>query len=335
VSHAFPAEQCACGGAAACFEGHDALSFTENAPIVHGTLGIRVAKKDKERRFSHGSKREIDRLFYEHYDPHFLLNRAATAYFLSEEQGRSADVLRQNYQSLAPLVTDQYFNVLRTELHFLEMQQFEALFALILAQFSPLPHWVYLTEYTTREFKTAVERLLADDYAALTHGNVTDGRDFVTITVYAFQRPEGEEWDRNLDNHVWLLKRMGERYLKAGDEYNSYKHGVRVISGPTGWSLGDSENPIIDVKSEHSVSYLESQEDEESRTYRWVTKTLNPEESFIYLQYMHAMLDTIVNLRKAGLGDEAQHVHTHTIIDLDRNALLAFLLGEHTITMSL
>lgn len=129
---------------------------------------------------------------------------------------------------------------------------------------------------------------------------------------------------------------MAERYRDA-PEYNAYKHGVRIITGPAAWFLGeDNGQPLIEHESEDSITYLDIRDvGEGGLTLREVTKQFDPEESFYYLRMMHLMLDTMVQFRRASVGDTTIEVHGHTILDLDKKAVVALGFRNTTLTMTI
>ena len=132
----------------------------------------------------------INRRFYDGFDHKFLYRKAQTLMFLVREQERFIEMVKQAEQAhenstemplLSQDIEDKYFERLRaevyfTEMHqfevtgrlasgglpraevyFTEMHQFEGFFALLLAVFQKLPHWLYLTLYETREIKQAIK----------------------------------------------------------------------------------------------------------------------------------------------------------------------------------
>jgi len=283
---------------------------------------------------------ELNAHFYDRYEPNFLFNKALTLHTITREREKFVHALASfdSYEELKPYITDQYFEALRAELHFMETHQLEAFFALVLAAFQDKPHWLFLTEYTNAKIKTSVDHLLAGDIAALTSGMVTNERDFVTWAVYEGHRPDASEWDTNLDNHWWILQRMAKRYRDAADgaEYNAYKHGLRVMMGPSFWSLGDPDAPLISNESPDSVTYLDMKRtDEGYLELRQVTKQFDPEESFFYLDFIHHMLNTMTKLRRARYLGGVQNVVGHTILDLDKNDVAALSLKNASLSAAL
>jgi hypothetical protein len=121
------------------------------------------------------------------------------------------------------------------------MHQFEGFFALLIAIFKDLPHWIYLTAYHTSEIADAIHQFIEEDIKALTNGMAKNDREFVSMAVYATYEPqEGpskEQWDENLDNIAWLIRHMAEKYMASKAEYNSYKHGLRVMTGESSFGF--------------------------------------------------------------------------------------------------
>jgi hypothetical protein len=122
--------------------------------------------------------------------------------------------------------------------------RFEGFFALLIALFKDLPHWIYLTAYHSAEIANAIHQFINRDIQALTDGMAKNDREFVSMAVYATYEPQEaiakEEWDVNLDNIAWLIRHMAEKYMASRDEYNSYKHGLRAMTGES--SLGMALN---------------------------------------------------------------------------------------------
>jgi len=286
---------------------------------------------------------ELNHTFYDRYDPSFLFNKAITLRLVTTEREKFTEALASfdSYSELASYINDQYFEALRAELHFMETHQFEAFFALMMAAFQDKPHWLYLTEYTNAQIKTAVGHFLDGDVTTLTGGVVSNEHDFVTWTIYEQQKHDTPEWNTNLDNHWWLLQRMAERYRQAADaaEYNSYKHGLRIMTGPALWSLNDPDEPDVPLllhESQDSITYLDLRKTDEGYLQLFeVTKQFNPEESFFYVNLMYHMLDTMTKLRRARYSGVAQGVQGHTIFDLDKDDILALGFTNASLSMSL
>jgi hypothetical protein len=292
------------------------------------------------------SPHDLNLRFYQAYDPGLLYSKAVTLNYVAQEKDRFRTWV--HVPELAAMMDDRFFGSLRAELHFIETHQFEALFALLGAIFQPLPHWIYLTTYGTSEIRAAIQQYIDGDIAGLTHGLLTDEHDLAHHAIYAGSVPQDEavrsQWDQNLDNVCWLIRRMAERYIEAaaynGGEYNTYKHGLRVMVGPSAISIrlqgAEGETPAFGAASEDALRFLRWEElGENRRTIHEVTKHINPEESLFYIGVMHHILETTVATRLAGLEGHGQGVTLNTFLHLDRNDVFRLQAQAMTFTIRL
>lgn len=209
--------------------------------------------------------------FYQRYDERFLFNKVATFLYIIDE---GAHVVTQIQQRSFPHVdasfSARYQESLRAEILFSTLHQCESFFALLVALFQPLPHWLYLTTYETKEIKQAVERIVARRIEAVTNGAISTTCEFISVTVYTEVMTADPElagrWEENLDNAAWLIERIGIYFLRYDRVCNSYKHGLRVMTGPhrvgiapQGWD-GAVQGPMRVIQaSEDSLTYLQKE----------------------------------------------------------------------------
>ena len=309
-----------------------------------------MSKKTKH--YLCGDKRDLDKKFYESYDENFLFHKAKTLLLIADapESFRQFAKDHENY----PTVEGEdkiYSQELRAEVHFTEFHQFEAFFALLIALFQPLPHWLFLTTYTTQEFKAKVQQYLDGDINGLTNGMIQDRHEFICQAIYtSFTLPnlattgDAEEdekrrdrWKVNTGNIAWLLTRVARKYLE-GAEYNGYKHGLRVMAGPVFLRIfandanGEPESLIHNSAPEDALRYLETKEVSREdagappevegsflQVYE-VSKGFNPIESINHLYLTNIMLRTLKTTRLAIIKGDAKDVFLHTLFDLDRDA---------------
>src|SRR5260370_988382 len=170
----------------------------------------------------------INQRFYEGFDHKFLYRKAQTLMFLVKEQERFTQMVMQAGEAhedgtelplLREDIDDKYFERLRAEVYFCEMHQFEGFFALLLAVFQGIPHWLYLTLYETKEIKQAVEHYLAGNITAVTNGALSTVEDFITRTVYAGFSPEARlgnsQWDESIECIDWMLKHESPEHMRT------------------------------------------------------------------------------------------------------------------------
>ncbi len=163
--------------------------------------------------------------FYQKYDEDFLYRKADTLLFIAEEHEKFRSFVQENDGDVEG-IDSKFVETLRAEVHFTEFHQFEAFFALLIAIFQDLPHWLYLTTYPPGEIKKKVRLFLDEDIKTLTNGKLNSLEDFLNHAIYAGfvsnKQKIADNWQTNLDNIAWLLRRMSQKYLD-GTEYNAYK----------------------------------------------------------------------------------------------------------------
>lgn len=225
-----------------------------------------------------------------------------------------------------------------------ELHQFESFFALLIAPYQPLPHWVYLTVYETRDIEAKVEALVGDDFATLTAGLIPDARSFVQSAIYSSFAPidpRSEEsqaqWNLTLDNAYWLIQLMAGRYLRGKDTYNGYKHGLRVISGPAPSTLtvrSEMEGASVGGNTIAIRNSLIELQKERMDTRRWrfhyAVREFNPEANFFFLTVMHQMLLSMRDTRLAVLQGNTQVERLSQFRNVDRNRAQALSITDRT-----
>jgi len=291
-----------------------------------------------------GSEHDQNVRFYERYDENFLFNKVATLLYVvvnGEEVVRQVEA--HILEAGGGKLSERYLESLRAEVFFSTLHQCETFFALLIALFQPLPHWLYLTTYGTKEIKDVIQHIVDGQIAEVTGGAITDVSDFIKIAVYSEVMPKDPEragtWDENLNNTAWLIRRIGEFFLKYDRAYNSYKHGLRVMTGPhrlsiglQGWDGAVRGQMHTIQASEDALTYLQKEPVREVDGGREipiseVTKAFNPTEAFFFMAKMQQMLETIKATRLAHLiGNEAgPTINTFFGLDKDQVRSLARL----------
>lgn len=260
--------------------------------------------------------------FYERYDELFLLRKAYTLLLIADRPEAFKQFVKEAEDS-EELVDNRYTEALRAEIHFSEFLQFEAFFALLIAGFQPLPHWLYLTTYSTWDLKAKITAFLNGDIANVTSGRIRSPKEFVDTAIYDSFRPDDPDkiahWDLNIDNILWFVRRIARKFID-GPEYNAYKHGLRIITGPTYFRLyptGEPEKGFTHA-SDDSIRYLELEPIENNQTLvREAFKHFSPEESINHIFFMSSILETVRAVRLARLKSEPG-AKLNTFISLDR-----------------
>lgn len=283
-------------------------------------------------RFQIRDPRGLNYDFYTRFDEGFILRKVETLLFVAQEFD-SFKKLVQEKGGEFEWDAKKYPEGLRAEVHFSEMHQAESLFALILAIFQPLPHWLYLTSYTTKEIKAAITDFLNYDVAKLTNGKLRTPEAFVSHGVYMGFRANDPEkaamWSKNLSNIAWLLKNIYQKFLES-EEYNAYKHGLRVMTGETGLAIHPDDRPDLATTlaySEDSITYLEVKKVNNGMKEVYQTvKHFSHTESYNNIRIMHSLLKTIKSTRLAKLTDKPG-AEIQTFFELDRDVVMSHSAG--------
>ncbi len=219
------------------------------------------------------------------------------------------------------------------------LHQFEALFALLLAPFQDIPDWIYLTDYTTQDITKAMELYLAHRQSEIAPGVPRNQQDFIKIAVYSEYGPtneaDREEWQKDLDVIVWLIHRMAREYHDRPAAYNSYKHGLRVMTGSTWFRLrvndaaGNPTGSGFGRSSEDSLIYLEPQKEGDHYDVYETIQHFDPEEYYVYLGLMAAVSKTIKATRLAHFKKEKDPGPIIRFGQIDTDDLMRQYAGKH------
>lgn len=285
------------------------------------------AKQTSKKKYIIRKPQTIDWHFYQSYDVDFLYNKAQTLMLVDHEKEAYQEFVGKIGGDASELDT-KYYESMRAEIYFTELHQFEALFALMIAMYQSLPHWLYLTTYTTKNLKEKIQAFLDNDITKLTKGRTDNNLDFLNQSIYSGFVTQDEEkknrWNDNLSNINWILQRIAEKYMKGG-EYNAYKHGLRVMTGHAQFIMhpdNEPEKATCLADADDSITFLELQEKGEGGlTVYQTTKTFNPVESINNLFIMRLMLTTIKNTRLAKI-QKKPGIELHTFFELDREKFM-------------
>ncbi|UCC75818.1 MAG: hypothetical protein JSW37_09885 [Anaerolineales bacterium] len=254
----------------------------------------------------------LNREFYESYDEAFLFRKAHTLLFIADHLDEFAEFITRCNGDTAP-IDERFAQGLCAEVYFTEFHQFEAFFALLLAVFQDEPHWVYLTDYPPGHIKKMAEAFLERDVRSATNGRMKRLDHFLNQSIYTgFASPDAEvakNWQKNLDNITWMLDRLATKYCDGLEEYNSYKHGLRVFASPSyiRFTPTGSQQGGFGFTSKNSVRFLVKEPPQEGMlTFKLVSEPFSPEESLHHLLFMADVLETVKSTRLAAIRREKE-----------------------------
>ena len=132
--------------------------------------------------------------FYDRYDESFLFKKAEMLWLIVDKQDEFKKFIEQN-GGKPENINQEYIDALRAEIHFTELHQFEAFFALLTAIFQDGPHWIYLTTYPPGDMKKKAQMYLDRDIKGLTNGQCKTRTEFIELAIYlGFLPDEADVW---------------------------------------------------------------------------------------------------------------------------------------------
>lgn len=275
----------------------------------------------------------LDLEFYQGYDESLLYNKAVTLWYAINGGERLKDEIQELVdQQGGGRLSDKYFEGLRAELHFTALHQFEGFFSLLIAICQELPHWLYLTTYPPGEIQEKAKLFVDGKIGELTGGIVGNAREFLAQAIYLGSRPQDEtlsaRWDENLDNVAWLIRRIARKYDEDLPVYNSYKHGLRLLTGPSRFAValngpdGTPGQAHTLAASEDSLAFLELDKRPDGTRVRHTTRHFSPQESFYYVCKMSQMLETIKATRLAALRGETEGPSLNLFLKIEKDEIM-------------
>ena len=161
------------------------------------------SKRPKKKKYIIRQPQTIDWHFYQSYDVDSLYNKAQTLMLVDHEKEAYKEFVGKIGGDATELDT-KYCESMRAEIYFTELHQFEVLFALMIAMYQNLTHWLFLTTYTTQDLKEKIQAFLDNDIAKLTKGRADSSLVFLNQSIYSGFITQDEEkkkrWNDNLSN---------------------------------------------------------------------------------------------------------------------------------------
>ncbi len=247
---------------------------------------------------------QADAAFYESYDALFVVKKARLLHRLYRESAAAVSELENTAASPDP-DGEELRTLLATELHCAAYHQTEALLALLLAEYQDRPDWVYLTTYGNSEPKEAAKAIIhgycdipgtsAANLCQLVKQGVFANWDLSKTTIATI-------WEESIESITALLQIVSEQFVN-GHEYNSYKHGLRVVLGSAALGVAPSGATQAKVHTvaymPHSMTFLQIEKLGHDYGAHMTTKEMKPEYSAEVIECMGSLLTTIKTFRLA------------------------------------
>jgi len=269
--------------------------------------------------FVHDSVR-LDLEFYSDYDERFLFRKVT----LLEIALYNPELLRDVFGGEQDAdERERTRHALAAELLFTELHQFESFFAILIARFQELPHWIYLSTYSTGEIKEKAKLFVEGEFGGLSGGLASDRDGFLRLAVYnglGADDADQNSWRTTFENLWWLICRMARKYL-AATEYNSYKHGLRMMSATSCLAVAKSGSDLSSshvIEAPHSITHLRLDKEQSGTAVSIETKEFNPEESCAHVRIMTDILTNIKRIRRAVIAGQARvEITKFGVVDKD------------------
>lgn len=272
-----------------------------------------MSSKKPEKFIGSHSAKELNRLFYERFEENYWLNKADALINIIENFDDIKNMLGENWKIETP--KEKFLVNLYAEIYFTSFHMAEATFALLLAPFQGNPHWIYMVTYNS--IRESVNKYINGEIEELTSEKCTTKKELVEHSVYFGFSPEDEkekdDWNKNINNIVWMLDRIGEKYVRATGyrkgEYNSYKHGLRIETNIQSLSVHENGHPEKSnwiAPPKEAIAYLEIEEKEADGekvgVLYEITKQFSYKEAYNYILFMTFLLKNVKNTRIAVLS---------------------------------
>ena len=261
-----------------------------------------------------------DKVFYQSYDPLFLAKKAAVLYGIYKNHA-SFLACSEPWNMGSAVGKQELLTMVATELHCTSFHQTEAMIALLLAEFQDRPDWVYLTTYGNSEIKQAARAIEANEFASISSGTASSAAEFIKAAVFATwdlsKNDEAAQWEESISGLGFIIETVAKQFL-TGHEYNSYKHGLRVVSGSArlGLSVDLAATKVLPMISmQHAMTYLQILKLENGYGAERVTQEIDPEYSFELIQCMAPVLSLIKTMRLARIDQTLPSELSLPIID--------------------
>lgn len=207
----------------------------------------------------------------------------------------NGDIQFKNYDAIT--------SHLEAEIHFTMYHALESMFAMVFALIKqPDNVWVWLTTYSFHEFGTMINCVAKSNISS-----VSEKDELETIKILFFKNcpsefVEQEETIEMMRKLSHILK-LCAKELNNKNAYNSYKHGLRIITGDIKFKLANENEKISHEISERSgFVYLDK------KSSNLVPEIYSFGRSYKIVKLCWQMTSLMVNQRKIEYIEEDQCV---------------------------
>jgi hypothetical protein len=192
---------------------------------------------------------------------------------------------------------------LETEIHFTMYHALESMFAMAFALIKqPNSVWVWLTTYSFPEFGKMI-----NDVSKSNISSISEKDELETIKILFFKNCSSEFVEQ--EETIEMMRKLSHilqlcaRELNNKNAYNSYKHGLRIVTGDIKLKLANEKEEINDEIGERpGFVYLDK------KSSSLVPELYSFERSYKIIRLCWQMTSLMINQRKIEYIEEDQGV---------------------------
>lgn len=194
------------------------------------------------------TKENIDEILFTSYQHDFILKKVAVLKAIIDNQTPVIGLIQEN-DGIKFTNEDALISGLKAEIHFSKYHALETMFAIAFALLEqPNDVWVWLSTYKFPTFNKMINNVTKSGMSTISKKS-----EFDTIQYLFFKNCPTDyirqEITKNAIDKISKIMILCAKDLTDKSEYNSYKHGLRIINGRLQLRLikGDkSEGQILD-----------------------------------------------------------------------------------------
>lgn len=251
------------------------------------------------------TEENIDEFLFTSYQHDFILKKVAVLKAIIDNQTSVIDIIQEK-DGIKFTNEDDLISGLKTEIHFSKYHALETMFAIAFALLEqPNDVWVWLSTYKFQTFNKMIGAVTKSGMSA-----VSKKSEFDTIQYLFFKNCPtdfiGEEITRNAIDKISTIMKLCAKDLTDKSEYNSYKHGLRIINGRLRLKLmkkDESEGRILDEVP--GLVYLDTKNKDNPLM---VSKSYSYEKSYKIVRLCWDLTSLMIRQRKMEYEEDGDSI---------------------------
>lgn len=185
---------------------------------------------------------------------------------------------------------------LKAEIHFSMYHALESMFAMIFALIKqPDNVWEWLTTYRFGDFNSMIKCVANSDISSISEMSEIETISYLFFKHYPVEFVEQADTKKGMQKISRILTLCAKEMIDK-DEYNSYKHGLRVLSGSLELkSVNENEEKEEILSEVPGLVYLSAKKNEPLNT---ISKQYSYERSYKIIKVSSQLTSLMVKQRK-------------------------------------